>query len=176
VRVQARITLPESLREGIDAARLRWNPEVATGNPAHVTVVYHDEAPDLPTLRERFEEASRELPPFELIVGLPRPFPPPVVGAFLEVSDPSRSVEELRRRILRRPFQARPRFGLHVTLLHPAQGERFAEAWPSFFSLQAVGAFPVRSIELVSGSGAKTEILAVFELGGAARFPSNTMR
>jgi 2'-5' RNA ligase len=166
-RVQARITLPEVARRVLDATRLRWNPEAATGNPAHVTVVYHDEAPDTALLRERLAEATRELDPFELVVGAPHAFPPPVRGAFLAVSDPSAGVARLRERVLRPPFRARERFGLHVTLLHPAQGERLAAAWPELSALAAPGPFPVRAVELISGSGAATETLAAFVLAAS---------
>jgi hypothetical protein len=41
MRIQARITLPRTTRGTIDAARMLWNPEIASNNPAHVTVVYH---------------------------------------------------------------------------------------------------------------------------------------
>jgi hypothetical protein len=61
VRVQARVTLPEALRARIDAVRMRWNPEVAAGNPAHFTIIYHDEAPDPAVLRARLEHACRKV-------------------------------------------------------------------------------------------------------------------
>lgn len=167
-RVQARITLPDAARRALDAARMRWNPEVATGNPAHLTVVYHDEAPDVPLLRERLAEAVREVEPFELVVGAPHRFSPPAAGAFLAVSDPSGGVARLRERVLRPPFRARERFGLHVTLLHPAQGERLAAAWPELSALASPGAFAVRVIELISGAGPATATLASFALATGA--------
>jgi len=165
VRAQARIVLPQSLREVIDAVRMRWNPEVATGNPAHVTVVYHDEAPDLSMLQRRLGEICRSLSPFELSGGRPRQFAPPVRGAFLEVSDPDGQVQGIRQFVLQSPLRARPHFGLHVTLLHPDQGDRIEAAWASLSEFRAPGTFTVRSVELVSGSGADAEILAAFDLG-----------
>lgn len=165
MRARARITLPASLGHGIDAVRLRWNPEVATGNPAHVTAVYDDEAPDLSTLQDRLAEVCRSLSPFELSVGRAWPFPSPAGGVFLEVADPDGGVERIRHFVLRPPFRARSHFGLHVTLLHPDQGERMEAAWPSLADLRAPGTFTVRSIDLVSGSGTQTGILAAFDLG-----------
>ncbi len=38
-------------------------------------------------------------------------------------------------------------------------------AWPSLADLRAPGTFTVRSIDLVSGSGTQTGILAAFDLG-----------
>ena len=37
----------------------------------------------------------------------------------------------------------RQRFGLHVTLLHPGQGERLAQAWPELSSVQGEASFRV---------------------------------
>jgi hypothetical protein len=170
VRVQARITLPEALRASIDALRMRWNPEVATGNPAHATLVYHDEATDVELLRERLETACETLAPFRVELGAATEFRHPARGAFLKLADPSDAVRGLRRRILGPPFQARERFGLHVTLLHPAQrGDRLAGAWPSFASFRSPGAFLVKSIELIGGAGRAIETLARVELRGAPR-------
>jgi 2'-5' RNA ligase len=167
VRVQARITLPEALRAPVDALRMRWNPEVATGNPAHATLVYHDEATDAELLRERLEAACETLAPFRVELGAATEFRHPARGAFLKLADPVDAVRGLRRRILGPPFRARERFGLHVTLLHPAQGDRLAEAWPSFVSFQSPGAFLVESIELIGGAGRAIETLARVGLRGA---------
>ena len=153
MRVQARITLPETLRAPIDALRMRWNPEVASGNPAHATLIYHDEAPDAELLRARLEAACEITPPFRVELGRAAGFRHPAAGAFLKLADPSDAVRSLRRQVLAAPFQARARFGLHVTLLHPAQGERLPEAWPAFAALESLGPFVVESIELIAGSG-----------------------
>ena len=153
MRVQARITLPEALRAPIDALRMRWNPEVATGNPAHATLVYHDEAPDPELLRDRLEAACEITAPFRVELGPPAEFRYPPRGAFLKLADPSDAVRSLRGLVLAPPFRARARFGLHVTLLHPAQGERLAEAWPAFAAIESLGAFVVESLELIAGSG-----------------------
>ena len=145
---------------------MRWNPEVAAGNPAHVTIVYHDEAPDRSELERRLAEVCRTQPAFDLSVGRARPFPSPVRGAFFDVVDAGGRVHAIRRSVLQPPFQARPRFGLHVTLLHPDQGERLEAAWPALSELGAPGTFTVRSIEIVSGSGVGTRTLATFVLCG----------
>jgi hypothetical protein len=164
MRVQARITLPAALRPTIDAARVRWNPEIATGNPAHVTIVYHDEAPDPALLRARLERACRSVTPFALRLGAVRRFDPPVMGAFLAVADPTEGIAKLRARVLESPFRARERFGLHVTLLHPAQGDRLAEAWPGLASLSDAGSFVAERVDVVASAGGETKVLASFEL------------
>src|SRR4029450_617339 len=50
-RGQVRVTRPGALREQVDAIRARWNPELVPRNPAHATVIYHDEAQDPALLR-----------------------------------------------------------------------------------------------------------------------------
>jgi 2'-5' RNA ligase len=175
VRIQARIELSADLRAGIDPLRERWNPERARGNPAHVTLVYHDEAPSRELLQGRLRAAASRRPPFELRVGPPRRFEPPVQGAFLEVTDPEAVVGRLRAEVLTAPFRPRRRFGLHVTLLHPDQGRRIEAAWPQLSRLPPPGAMRVREILLV---GPANELLERIPLaasrGGGPR--AETMR
>jgi hypothetical protein len=161
-----RIPLPDPVRAAIDALRMRWNPEVATGNPAHVTVVYHDEAPDAALLRARLERACRLVERFRLELGSVRRFPAPASGAFVQVVDPAGGVERLRRDVLAPPFSQRARFGLHVTLLHPAQGGRLDEAWPHLAPFRAAASFVAERVELIAGERGATETLATLELGG----------
>jgi 2'-5' RNA ligase len=161
VKVQARIVLPPELGQEIDRVRIAWNPERATGNPAHITVAYHDEAPDASLLIERVRQAASQVPRFRLVVGAVTRFLPPVCGAFLTVADPTGQVDAVRNAILSPPFCQRKRFGLHVTLLHPDQGERLEAAWPSLLELPTSGEFEVAEIEVVGPDNAP---LAVFPL------------
>lgn len=151
VREQVRITLPGALREEVDAIRARWNPELVPGNPAHATVVYHDEAEHPALLRERLAAAVAELAPFELVLGSAQRFRPPAEGVYLAVSDPAGAVERLRRAVLAPPFTPRARLVLHVTLIHPAFGERAGAAWPELAALRFGCRFPVEGLELISG-------------------------
>ena len=167
MRVQARVELPEVLRSRIDAMRLRWNPEEATGNPAHLTVVYHDEVSDPELLRARLEQACKQLSSFTVQLGKTARFEAPVCGAFLEVLDPSGGVALLRRAVLQPPSTPRQRFGLHVTLLHPRQGQRLAQAWPELSSFDAESSFRVERVELICGSGSMTRTLVSLPLDGS---------
>jgi 2'-5' RNA ligase len=150
--VQARIELSPDLRARIEPLRRRWNPERAEGNPAHVTLIYHDEAPSPELLRERLAAAATSLRPFELRVGAARRFPPPVSGVFLAADDPSGAVARLRAQVLAQPFRARARFGLHVTIVHPAHGERADAAWGELRDLPAPGSMRVAELVLVDAS------------------------
>ena len=161
MRVQARITLPLDIRCEIDSLRTKWNPERAAGNPAHITIAYHDEAPDPSLLMERLRIAAARVALFRLALGLAKPFPEPDRGVFLDVSDPTGGVAAIREILLGPPFTRRARFGLHVTLLHPDQGGRLEHAWPDLSSLTELGTFEVTELQMV-GSGQET--LAVFRL------------
>jgi len=161
VKVQARITLPPEIRSDIDRLRQAWNPERATGNPAHITVVYQDEAPDPGVLAERLRLAAARIRPFPLAIGSLMRFPEPTRGAFLTVADPTQGVARLRELVLTSPFTRRSRFGLHVTMLHPDQGFRLDSAWAAFEGLPQVGGFEVRELQLV---GPDNGVLRVFPL------------
>jgi 2'-5' RNA ligase len=164
VKVQARITLPADVRRGIDTLRAEWNPERSAGNPAHVTLVYQDEAPAAALLAERLRLVAAGTAPFRLVVGLAVRFPEPLRGAYLTITDPTGVVAAVRERVLAPPFNRRERFGLHVTLLHPDQGERLAAAWPALAKLPPVGGFHVAEFQLV---GPDNAVLAVIPLAEA---------
>lgn len=162
MKVQARITLPADVRQAIDELRIAWNPERALGNPAHITVAYHDEAPDPSLLAERLRRVAGQTSRFRLTVGTAQRFPSPVRGAYLAVDDPAGSVMAFREAVLTPPFTRRSRFGLHITMLHPDQGDRLDEAWPSFAAFIPPGSFEVHQIELV---GPDNAVIDVFPLG-----------
>jgi len=149
MRIQARIPLPPHLVASIDPIRRRWSPLHARGNPAHVTLAYHDEAPEPHLLRERLRLAAAGTPRFDLAVGGAKRFEPPVAGAYLEVADTSGVVAALRARLLAPPFAPRARFGPHVTLVHPAEAAQLEAAWPELVALPAPGPFAVDALELV---------------------------
>jgi 2'-5' RNA ligase len=149
MKIQLRITLPPDVRESVDALRLRWNHERARGNPAHLTLVYHDEAPDVALLVERLREVASEVEPFPLTVGPAMRFPEPICGAFLSVADPTDAVTAIRARLLAPPFTQRSHYGLHVTLLHPDQGDRLESAWPEIERLPPVDPFLVTELDMV---------------------------
>ena len=151
MREQIRITVPGALRAEIDAIRERFNPELVPHNPAHATIVYHDELGDPALLRERLAAAVAAAEPFELEIGGARRFRG-AQGAYLAVTDPTGAVERLRRALLAPPGAPRTRLMLHVTLLHPAFGHRLEEAWPAFEPLRFDRRFRVESLELMTGS------------------------
>ncbi len=164
MRVQARITLPPDIRRDIDSLRSKWNPERAAGNPAHITIAYHDEAPDPSLLTERLRMAAAGVAPFRLALGSTARFPEPARGVYLAVADPTAGVAAIREILLAPPFTRRDRFGLHVTLLHPDQGDRFEHAWPDLSTLAESGTFEVTELQLV---GPRQEALAAVRLSQA---------
>jgi 2'-5' RNA ligase len=151
VREQVRVTLPGALRDEVDAIRARWNPELVSGNPAHATVVYHDEATHPARLRERLHELVTGCGAFELEIGGSRRFRLPPGGVYLEVSDPSGAVDRIRRKVLEPPFAPRRHFALHVTLLHPRFASRLDAAWRELAALRLDRRFRVDGLDLMSG-------------------------
>jgi len=167
-REQVRATLPGALRHEIDAIRTRWNPELVPGNPAHATLVYHDEATHPARLRERLHEVVASCGPFELEIGGVRRFRMPPGGVYLQVADPSGAVEHIRRRVLEPPFTPRRYFALHVTLLHPRFAERLEAAWRELEPLRVDRRFRVEGLDLLSG-GRDGLSYASFPFLGSAR-------
>lgn len=165
-RIQARIPLPPRLVESIDPIRRRYSPAHVRGNPAHVTLAYHDEAPDPHLLRERLRLAAARTPRFVLGLGGAKRFEPPVAGAYLEVTDATGIVAALRARLLAPPFAARERFGLHVTLVHPAESALLETAWPELAVLAFRRPFAVDELELVDAANL---VVGRFPLGASAR-------
>ncbi len=157
MKIQTRITLPPEVRPAIDQVRLAWNPERATDNPAHLTVIYHDEAPDAALLVERLRHIVARMTPFPLVVGSAVRFPEPVQGAYLTVADHTGGIAALRASVLAPPFLSRTRFGLHITLLHPDQGTRLEAAWPTFVNLPTTGRFMVTELQLVDSANVTLE-------------------
>lgn len=104
--------------------------------------------------------------PFSLRLGSIERFPEPVLGAFLSVADPAGGIERLRSCVLGPPFSRRTRFGLHLTLLHPAQGVRLQEAWEDLSSLRIESSFVANRVELIAGVGAETRTLGTVAFGG----------
>jgi hypothetical protein len=152
VREQIRITLPGALRAEVDAIRERVNPEMVPQNPAHATIVYHDEIDDPALLRERVAAAAAAVDPFDLELGAACRFRPPAQGAYLSVVDASGAVATLRRAILAPPSTPRRHLKLHVTLLHPRFGSRLEHVWPELEPLCFERRFRVASLELISGN------------------------
>jgi 2'-5' RNA ligase len=163
-REQVRITLTGALRDEVDSIRRRWTPELVPRNPAHATVIYHDEADDPALLRERLAAAAASIEPFELVLEGARRFRAPALGAYLAVSDPGDAVERLRGSVLAPPFAPRKRVTLHVTLVHPAFSDRLPQAWPELEPLQFGRPFRVDRVELISGDRAGVSVTS-FALG-----------
>lgn len=162
-RAQVRITLPEAFRATIDPLRRKWIPEHAIGNPAHLTIIYHDEAPDLDLLMTRLLTALSCRSAFPLELGLAQKFPDSVRGAFLNLLDPTGGVSGIREIILTPPFSERVRFSLHATILHPSHGDRLNEAWPDIRNLPALGRFIVDEVQVV---GSSNHTIATIRLAG----------
>ena len=116
MRTQASLILP-AISE-LDTLREQVDPEFAALVPAHVTLVYDDEAPDSGLLMHRLEGACPKVPTIELSFQMVRAFLPPDDGLYVE-TQATRGYLELREAVLAPPFKARGHVVPHVTILHP---------------------------------------------------------
>lgn len=116
-RVQATLLLKDLL--SVEALRADLDPRMAALTPAHVTVIYDDEAADSNLLVERLRKAGRNVSPIELRLGKVVAFEPPDEGLYVSTVA-SDELTRLRANVLRPPFATtRSSFWPHVTVLHP---------------------------------------------------------
>ena len=85
----------------IEAWRRRWDPIMAERVPAHITLVFPNEAHDGQVLLDRAEKACRRRPSFSLgLLGVTCPNGRPEELVFVEVHDEEGSFVQLRSELL----------------------------------------------------------------------------
>ena len=164
VREQVRITLPEQLRQRVEPIRRQWDPDRAAHNPAHVTVIYHDEADDPGLLRARLRTVTESWPRFALRLGAARVFGVPSRGIYLETDDCEQGTRRPRDAVLGPPFRPRGDFVSHVTLLHPERGARGDEAWQRLCDWRIDASFAVEAFEIIQGEKGAARTVARYAL------------
>jgi len=128
-RHHATIFVAPAVAGPIEDARREWDPTMAARIPAHVTLVYPEEAPRPDLLIARVRTAAGTVPPFRLRLGEAAGFASPEGGAYLSVDDVDGGVSAIREVVLQPPFRGIP-FRPHVTIVHPGTspwGRRFLE-------------------------------------------------
>jgi hypothetical protein len=126
-RVQASLLLPDC--PSVELRRQRWNPELALKIPAHVTLIYDDEAPDGPLMIERLRNVCATVPAISLHLGRVAGFGSPPAGLFAE-TQAGKEFETIRKHVLTPPFA--PRSGTvtaHATILHPRYAPDAPNGW-----------------------------------------------
>src|SRR5262245_25157498 len=94
------IFVPPDVAAPLEIARQQWDPDMAAAIPAHVTVVYPNEAPAADPLRERLREATAHIAPFRLRLGPRACFGQPEDGIYVEVEDLDEGYGTMRAAIL----------------------------------------------------------------------------
>jgi 8-oxo-dGTP pyrophosphatase MutT (NUDIX family) len=161
------ILVPDgAVRDRIEPERSRWDPAMAAGVPAHVSLVYPEEVADFDGLLARAERATREQVGFPLDVrGLLRTDEPNGVFVGVGVTDRTGAVPALRAALL--PPGSTPRgVPLHVTIVHPRTSNRGEAAFAARRGAEALaaGSFPVTEVCWTETSAAGMEVRARFPL------------
>jgi hypothetical protein len=118
-RHQVTIFLPEPVAGFVDEVRSTWDPEMARGIAAHVTLV-HDASP--PALMiERLRRAAVDVAAFRLELGAAARWEADEGGIYLEVRDVDGGIRTLRECVMLPPLgePAVTEYEPHVTIVHP---------------------------------------------------------
>jgi 8-oxo-dGTP diphosphatase len=141
------ILVPDgAVRARVEPERLRWDPTMAEGVPAHVSVVYPEEVVDFDALLERARGATPDRVGFHLDVReILRTEEPDGVFVGVAVTDRTGGLSTLRQALL--PPRSTP-IGIppHVTVVHPRTSDRGHAASTSLRDAEIHGSFPVTEI------------------------------
>jgi 8-oxo-dGTP diphosphatase len=171
VRRHLTIVLPDGpFRDAIEVMRTRWDPVMAAGVPAHVSVVYPEEITDEALLLQRAAVALEGLRSFPLDIrgvvsadesrGVVRGV---VRGVYLGATDRAGVLTGLRQHLLTPPF-ASLGYPLHVTIVHPRTSRRGPDAFAALRSDPIAGSFIVSELRWTETSPEGMTALQGFEL------------
>jgi 8-oxo-dGTP diphosphatase len=141
------IVVPEgAVRARVEPERWRWDPTMAEGVPAHVSLVYPEEVVDFDALLERARRVTPDRVGFHLDVReILRTEEPDGVFVGLAASDRTGALSTLRHALL--PPRSTP-LGIppHVTVVHPRTSNRGDAAFASLRDAGIAGSFAVTEI------------------------------
>jgi GNAT superfamily N-acetyltransferase len=162
----ATIFLPPGVAGPVEAARRRWDPDMAAQIAAHVTLVYPHEVPSPDRLVERVRTAAAAVAPFRLRLGGLACLEHPENGVYLAVEDVDGGYRALRDAVLGPPF--RPAVvPPHVTLVHPRTSRRGRELWDSGADRHHEGEFTADQVAITVFDGARWITATTVVLGRA---------
>lgn len=163
------IVLPDGdLRAAIEPLRERWDPVMAAGIQAHVTVVYPEEVTDEALLLRRMRDEVTTLRSMPLDARRVLGVDDGRGGVLLTVTDRTGALTALKSRLVSAPFH-NSEFPLHATIAHPRTSDRGAEAFAALASDPIAGSVLVPELcwtETGVESGV-THVLERFELAPA---------
>jgi mutator protein MutT len=164
IRRHLTIVLPESpFVAEIEALRRRWDPVMAAEVPAHVSVVYPEETADEAALLDRMRNEAAQLRAFPVDVrGVERA--EEGRGVFLNATDRTGALTNLRRRLLAPPNSASG-YPLHVTIVHPRTSNQGPDAFAALEVTPLAGAVAVSEIAFTETAPEGMTVLERFALG-----------
>ena len=150
----------------IEAWRRRWDPIMAERVPAHITLIFPNEAHDGQVLLDRAEKACRRRPSFSLgLLGVTCPNGRPEELVFVEVHDEEGSFVQLRSELLGSPCALSGMAAPHITIVHPATSSLGKEAWESLRGNRLDESLVVTKISIIESSGQAWTRVAQVNLG-----------
>jgi mutator protein MutT len=159
------ILVPDgAVRARVEPERSRWDPTMAAGVPAHVSVVYPEEVVDFDALLERARTATRDRTGFPLDVReILRTDEAEGVFVGLRVTDRTGGLTGLRHALL--PADATP-LGIppHVTVVHPRTSDRGDDAFRALGAAATAGSFLVTELCWTETSAAGMAVRERFPL------------
>lgn len=159
------ILLPDgAVRTLVEPERSRWDPTMAAGVPAHVSLVYPEEVADFDALIARAEGVVHEQAGFPLDVReVLRTDEPDGVFVGLGVTDRTGAMAVLRRALL--PPASTP-LGIppHVTVVHPRTSDRGDDAAAALRRAELAGSFTVTELCWTETSAAGMAVRARFPM------------
>jgi 8-oxo-dGTP pyrophosphatase MutT (NUDIX family) len=165
VRHHLTILLPDgAVRSRVEPERSRWDPVMAGGVPAHVSVVYPEEVADFDGLLERARVVTRDRAGFHLDVReILRTEEPHGVFVGLRVTDRTGGLAELRHALLA-PGSTPLGIPPHVTVVHPRTSDRGDAAFAALRAVAVQGSFAVAELCWTETSPAGMTVRERFEL------------
>jgi 8-oxo-dGTP pyrophosphatase MutT (NUDIX family) len=157
------IVLPDGpILAPIEAMRAEWDPSMAAGVPAHVSVVYPEEITGEGLLLGRVGEATagfRSVPlDIRGVVSAEESR-----GVFLGVTDRTGALTDLKSRLVAPPF-VHSGSPLHVTIVHPRTSDRSSEAFAALEHDPISGSVTVTELAWTETSSAGMRVLRSFPL------------
>jgi 2'-5' RNA ligase len=159
----ATIFLPPEVAAPLEIARRQWDPDMAAMIPAHVTVVYPNEAPSADVLADWVSATVARITPFRLRLGPRACFGRPEDGIYVDVDDIDGGYGDLREAMLGAERRHVP-YTPHVTILHPRTSRHGRALWDSGWTAPPAREFTVREVAITAFDGVRWPAVMTFPL------------
>lgn len=155
----------------LDEIRAVWDPIMMRRCPPHVTLAYPEEVVDEELLQRRLGAVVTRYEPFEIGFAAVAADDGGAGGVWIEVMDPSGSLQAIRTELLRPPMELKG-WPFHTTLVHPRTSPRGPDAWVSLRGASVtMGTALVRELLWTATNDVRRTVLRHFPLGPGQATP-----